>query len=71
MPLPDWLALHTYQAVWPTIDAPMPWDIPPEPEPVAADVVAAAEQFLREHSAMRETSLTVESDDLANPDELR
>lgn len=50
MPLPEWLALHNYWALC-GVGAPMPWDTE---DPIDEGIAAEAEEFLRQHSAMRE-----------------
>jgi hypothetical protein len=52
MPLADWIALQSHQALVGT-DARMPWDVVDDPKADPA-VVAAAEAYQREHTALRD-----------------
>lgn len=52
MALPDWVALHSYKEL--AGDPAWPWDESPADDGPAPDVVAEAEEYLRQHSALRE-----------------
>lgn len=56
MSLPDWLARRSVAVLSAMAGAEpaWPWDAKPDPEPLPDDIVAEAERYLMEHSAMRD-----------------